>query len=382
MTVLAWGAKVSAEFRERIRDIAAEVETSPSWLMACMAFETGRTFSPSVRNPGSSATGLIQFMESTARGLGTTTEALASMTALEQLDKVLDYFRPFKGHLGSLSDCYMAILWPEAVGKPDDYPVFQDKRSAYAANKALDVNHDGVVTKAECVAFVDKMLAEGLEPGNRSFEPIGTQEPAPIEDHSPVDLPPVQPPESKMPLPILALISAFGPLIADMIPAVARAFDRKSDTPAKIEAATKIIDTIVTATGTANVQQAVEKMQSDPAVLLVAKNAVVTEPSIQSLLEIGGGIEAAREANLEMQNAPVGFWRNPAWWVTVLLLLFPIMLMVDVFWVHAEQYNAELRTQIVTSILGVILVISGYWLGTSAGSVRKTDIIATQNASK
>jgi muramidase (phage lysozyme) len=225
---------------------------------------------------------------------------------------------------------------------------------------------------------MDKARALFVSEGGRLATDDLIQPAAPIDDHSPVDLPPVQPPENRMPLPILALISAFGPLIADMIPAVARAFDRKSDTPAKIEAATKIIDTIVTATGTANVQQAVEKMQSDPAALLVAKNAVVTEPSIQSLLEIGGGIEAAREANLEMQNAPVGFWRNPAWWVTVLLLLFPIMLMVDVFWVHADQYNAELRTQIVTSILGVILVISGYWLGTSAGSVRKTDIIAQQ----
>jgi muramidase (phage lysozyme) len=225
---------------------------------------------------------------------------------------------------------------------------------------------------------IDKLRAVFLQYGGHLSNADLLQPAAPIVDHSPVDLPPVQPPESKMPLPILALISAFGPLIADMIPAVARAFDRKSDTPAKIEAATKIIDTIVTATGTANVQQAVEKMQSDPAALLVAKNAVVTEPSIQSLLEIGGGIEAAREANLEMQNAPKSFMFNPAWWISIILLLFPIMLLADVFWVHPDAYNAELRTQIVTSILGVILVISGYWLGTSAGSARKTDIIAQQ----
>jgi hypothetical protein len=382
MTVLAWGAKVPPEFREKVRNIAANIGASPSHLMACMAFETGRSFAPWCRNPGSSATGLIQFMESTAQGLGTSTAALAGMSALQQLDYVWEYFKPYRGRLGDLGDVYMAILWPAAVGQPDNYPVFKSGSDAYAANKGLDVNHDGVVTKAECVAFVEKMLAEGLEPGNRSFEPIATQEPAPIEDHSPVDLPPVQPPENRMPLPILALISAFGPMIAQMIPAVAKAFDRGSDTGAKIEAATKILDTIVTATGSANVQQAVEKMQTDPAVLTVARNAVVTEPAIQALLEIGGGIEAARAANLEMQQAPRSFLYNPAFWITILLLMFPIMLMVDVFWVHASEYNAELRTQIVTSILGVILVISGYWLGTSAGSVRKTDIIAQQGAAK
>ena len=202
---------------------------------------------------------------------------------------------------------------------------------------------------------------------------------APIEDRP---QPPAQPEESRMPLPILALISAFGPMIAEMIPAVAKAFDRKSESPARIEAATKILDTIVTATGTANVQAAVEQMKNDPAALTAARNAVVTEPQIMGLLEIGGGIEAAKAANLEMQIAPQGFWRNPAFWITVMLMLFPTALLYDVFWGHPATYEAELRTQIVTSILGIILVVCGYWLGTSAGSVRKTDIIATQGSPK
>jgi muramidase (phage lysozyme) len=217
-----------------------------------------------------------------------------------------------------------------------------------------------------------------MEHGGRFAVDDLIQPPAPIEDRDLSNLPPVQPPESKMPLPLLAILSVVGPLISELIPQVARAFDRKEDTPGKVEAATKIVDTIVKATNSVNIQDAVEKMQSDPAVLQVAKTAVVTEPSIQALLEIGGGIEAAREANLEMQNAPKSFMFNPAWWISIILLLFPIMLLADVFWVHPDAYNAELRTQIVTSILGVILVISGYWLGTSAGSARKTDIIAQQ----
>jgi hypothetical protein len=382
MTVLAWGAKLTPEEREKVRNIAANIGASPSHLMACMAFETGRSFAPWCRNPGSSATGLIQFMESTAQGLGTSTAALAGMTVLQQLDYVWDYFKPFRGRLGSLADVYMAILWPPGVGQPDNFPVFKDKHAAYAANKGLDVNHDGVVTKAECAAFVEKMLAEGLEPGNRSFEPIPTQPPAPIEDHSPATLPPAQPPENRMPLPVLALISLFGPMLAELLPTVARAFSKGTDTPQKIEAASKIIEVVTRTTAQPTLQGAIEAMKSSPEVLTAVRNAVVTQPDIMQLLEIGGGIEAARAANLEMQQAPRSFLYNPAFWITLLLLTFPVMLMIDVFWVHAEQYNAELRTQIVTSILGVILVISGYWLGTSAGSVRKTDIIAQQGASK
>ena len=197
MTVLAWGAKVSPEFRDKVRAIAAHLGTSPSWLMACMAFETGRTFSPWARNPRSSATGLIQFMATTARSLGTTTEALAGMTAEQQLDYVYDYFKPYTGRLGSLGDCYMAILWPPAVGKPDDFEVFADASAAYAANAALDIDHDGAVTKRECVAFVEKLLAEGLEVGNRTFEE--TQPEAPIEDRTYTDLPQAPSTEKSMP---------------------------------------------------------------------------------------------------------------------------------------------------------------------------------------
>ena len=57
--------------------------------MACMAWESGETFSPTIRNgAGSSMIGLIHFMPTTAKSLGTSTEALSKMTAVEQLDYV------------------------------------------------------------------------------------------------------------------------------------------------------------------------------------------------------------------------------------------------------------------------------------------------------
>jgi hypothetical protein len=324
MTVLAWGAKLKPEEREKVRNIAANIGASPSHLMACMAFETGRSFAPWCSNPGSSATGLIQFMESTAQGLGTSTAALAGMTVLQQLDYVWDYFKPFRGRLGALGDVYMAILYPAAVGQPDSYPVFKDGAAAYAANKGLDVNHDGVVTKAECVAFVDKMLAEGLEPGNRSFEPISTQEPAPIEDHSPTNLPPVQQPENPMPAPlILGLISAFGPMIVDMIPAVAKLFDRKAETPEKLTAAQAVISTIVSATSSAGIDEALVKVQSNPALLETVKAKVLAEPAIAQYLtvEIGGGVAEARKADVAQQANEKPFYKTSAvFWISMLML--------------------------------------------------------------
>lgn len=43
----------------------------------------------------SGATGLIQFMPATAQGMGTTTAALAAMSAVQQLDYVQRYFKPY-----------------------------------------------------------------------------------------------------------------------------------------------------------------------------------------------------------------------------------------------------------------------------------------------
>jgi hypothetical protein len=167
MAEIAWGAKVSAKFKTKVIAISSELGCDPSHLMSAMAFETGATFSPSIRNPHSGATGLIQFMPSTAKGLGTTTDALAAMTAEDQLDVVRHYFKPFKGRMSTVSDVYMAILWPAAVGKPEAYVLFKSPSKQYQQNSGLDVNKDGQVTKGESAGKVYDRLQKGLGLGLR-----------------------------------------------------------------------------------------------------------------------------------------------------------------------------------------------------------------------
>jgi hypothetical protein len=168
---LAWGLKVSPEFRARVfrlcHNLGWPTATHADWLMACMAFETGRTFSPSVRNPSSSATGLIQFMAATARNLGTTTAALARMTAVEQLDWVERYFRPNAPRIASLESMYMAILWPSAIGRGPESVLWRRGTAQYRVNSGLDVNRNGVVTVGEAAGKVRAQLALGLRPENR-----------------------------------------------------------------------------------------------------------------------------------------------------------------------------------------------------------------------
>lgn len=163
---IAWGAHVSQTFKDRVFWICDTLDIDPDDLMSCMAWETGETFRANVKNmAGSGATGLIQFMPSTARGLGTTTAALAKMTPEDQLRYVYKYFKPWAGKLRNLGDLYMAILWPKAVGKPDHYVVF-DSGVAYRQNAGLDVNRDGDVTRAECLVKVNAKKAKGLGPSH------------------------------------------------------------------------------------------------------------------------------------------------------------------------------------------------------------------------
>lgn len=168
---ICWGGKVTSHFRFGVLRVGERLGIDPNDLMACMAFETGRTFSPSEMNgAGSGAVGLIQFMPSTATALGTSTEALAAMGALSQLAYVESYFRPYKGRLRNLGDVYMAIIWPGGIGRPDDWQMFRrdDPKSPrlYIQNAGLDYNHDGVITRGEAVARVAAIKTEGFKPEN------------------------------------------------------------------------------------------------------------------------------------------------------------------------------------------------------------------------
>ncbi|QXO10132.1 hypothetical protein pEaSNUABM37_00171 [Erwinia phage pEa_SNUABM_37] len=179
---IAWSAKVSPAFATRVCEIAELLKipdsvigtgngstqrvTGADMLMACMAFETGETFSPSIKNgAGAPYYGLIQFGKAAATDVGTTVEALVKMTAEQQLEYVYLYFKPLTGKLKTVSDLYMKILWPAAVGKPEDFVLWtqKDRPTTYLQNKGLDVNKDGWITKAEAASKVTDKLTRGLQ---------------------------------------------------------------------------------------------------------------------------------------------------------------------------------------------------------------------------
>lgn len=164
---LAWGLKLTPAERAKVFQVADAQQLDPDALMACMAFETGERFSPTVRNgAGSGAIGLIQFMPATLRGMGYTVEQAKAMSVIEQLDLVGKYFAPYRGRLRTLADTYMAILWPKAIGWPESRALWTKAASpkTFGQNAGLDSNRDGIITKAEAAAKVQAKLVRGMRP--------------------------------------------------------------------------------------------------------------------------------------------------------------------------------------------------------------------------
>ncbi len=163
---IAWGAKVSKAFKDKVIRIAGNLKVNPDYLMACIAFESGASFSPSIKNAaGSGATGLIQFMPTTAKHLGTTVDALAKMTAVAQLDYVEKYFKMVNKPLKTLEDVYLSILYPAAVGRDPNSTLFKKGKKTYEQNSGFDANKDGTITPAEISVKVRGMYNKGLQKG-------------------------------------------------------------------------------------------------------------------------------------------------------------------------------------------------------------------------
>lgn len=151
---VAGADNTSAAFRQKVVEVAERLQMDPVHLMAVMSFETGESFSSSERNRHTGATGLIQFMPSTARHLGTSTTQLRQMTPERQLDYVERYLQPYAGKMNTLEDAYMAVLWPAAVGKGPNHVLFRSPSREYRQNDGLDINNNGAITAREAASKV------------------------------------------------------------------------------------------------------------------------------------------------------------------------------------------------------------------------------------
>jgi murein DD-endopeptidase MepM/ murein hydrolase activator NlpD len=180
-------ANVTPAFIAEVEAMAQRLGTQPEYLLAVMSFETGGSFSPGVRNgAGSGATGLIQFMPTTARELGTSTDALSRMSAFDQLQYVERYFnnRSDPGDLNTLEGVYTTVLYGSPRPDPDS-TLFSQGGAAYRMNAPLDLNRDGRITAGEATSFVRQRIDGDAPPPSTSPAPGPSPSPSPSPTPSP-----------------------------------------------------------------------------------------------------------------------------------------------------------------------------------------------------
>ena len=148
--------KHGPEFVQKVKEMSTRLGIKPEWLLAVMKNESG--MSTSIRNKEGGATGLIQFMPATAKALGTSTDALAKMSGVEQLAYVEKFFSSNKGKFKSGADLYLNTFWPAALGKGDDYKI--GGAEVARVNKGFDLNKDGQITAGEFRQYYKQRFPE------------------------------------------------------------------------------------------------------------------------------------------------------------------------------------------------------------------------------
>lgn len=267
------------------------------------------------------------------------------------------------------------------------------------------------VTAAEAGACVSKLYER---PADREGEAIkrsavaerlfATMQPAaPIEDRSTQ----YQPREETAVNPMI--LNVLGPMLGQLIPQFGKLFAKPEDPMAPRDTAAMqiVLDAFARAalndpnakgTNTTQLASAINAVESDKTLKANVTKAVLTDPEVIGLLEVGtGGIGGARTYGVTIQNAEKPFWFNPTFWVTVgffpmmYMITFAVLFMVspdpsatakeimEMNWYRVVGFDPNTRTGLINLIVGFVFGgVIGVWFGTSYGSQRKTEIESTK----
>ena len=202
-------------FYKKLKNICSELQMKPEDLLLIMTMESG--ISGTARNSGTNASGLIQFMPNTLKNMGWTQghDKFREMDATNQLDYVKSYVQNLMkangGPFQSAARCYVAVLYPVALGLPGvrnenmstpimsasgEVPKYKgispgSVAKAYDQNKGLDADKDGVITYGDLnrkmdglrrhpkfLEAMESMKAVGANPGPAT-DPILSSDKAP-----------------------------------------------------------------------------------------------------------------------------------------------------------------------------------------------------------
>jgi len=152
--------------RVALANVAYKHDIGAGQLERVVELESG--WDTTAQNPKSGATGIVQFIPATAKRLGTSTDAILSLTFAEQCDLVDRYLRGVRHPIGD--DVYMAFAYPDAIGAPDDRVIGKTGGAIWKQNAGWRSADDGDVTAGSIRAY---FLRAKSWTGKKRTSPIG-----------------------------------------------------------------------------------------------------------------------------------------------------------------------------------------------------------------
>lgn len=141
--------KLSASDILAAESVAKALSVPIDWLLSLIEFETAGTFSPTVKNPLSSARGLIQFMDETARGMGYAGSA-------DLVAKHPTFDGQLKGPVYAYLKKYMPFLTKQSLYMAVFYPKYRNVSPDTLFSAAIRNVNPGIDTVQSYVDKVDK----------------------------------------------------------------------------------------------------------------------------------------------------------------------------------------------------------------------------------
>lgn len=233
-----------------------------------------------------------------------------------------------------------------------------------ACTKRINGGTNGLQERRTFYASALAALAPDAAPSPVSADPGPL--PAPI-----VESTPITPPARKESPMLPALLAALLPNLLSALPELARVIKNDNVPERNIAIAKKAFEVIIPAVSAANAQEAVDKITNDPQALATAREAVA--PMLE-IIEVGGGIPAARKFTTDILTSTAPSWAKVGWGFTIAVLAFGIIFgggYVMGTLVLDPQADPQLKAGILEYAKNLGLIVGSFAFGSSVGSRNK-----------
>lgn len=173
---------------------------------------------------------------------------------------------------------------------------------------------------------------------------------------------------------MVPFVAAAIPALLQAAPSLIRIFgdSPQAEKNAKTAEAVAAIAREVTAEPT--IEGAVNKLQADPVMAKTFSSAIEEKWFALTGEAGGGGIAGARQADAAAVSGAAP-WKSPTLWISLTLL--PLVYLVVSAVLFGAGWLPEIRAMVVSQVISLVLGgVVGFYLGTSLGSEKKTNIIA------